>query len=1031
MADMPPPPPGFTLDAPQPVYGAAPKPPPPPTGYVPDNGGPVTPVKPLPGGPADPTRIQPDPGYHLLPDGTEVPNKGGPHDPTNPVNALTPEALDDTTAKLILTGQMDPMGMGGGPVRLQILNNRPVMLKKYGLTDQQLPAIQSQFKADSNAYNQRVLQLHYIQQATDAANQHVHQIAGYLQQLPAQNNARALNALSNFAQRQMSGDTITQLDATIPLLEGEMGRIMTGNPQSGAGGLTDDARHEFDILRSNAAPHAKLLALQALQQMGQGKINGVRSDIDMLNERLTGGLQTYAQLAHANAAAIPSAVPPAPNGTNPPNRPNSPPSGGGIPSQLSAGQQALDQKFLATNPSPQQYAAFLETLIHTPVDEKAAEARLRAAQAGGTYSGDVKQGVGHDLAVGAGGIAQGVGDLLGIVANPITEAYDYVTGSNVRPDLGANLRDALGLPAPQNGEEQLANRISDYGIQGLGFAGAAKAAAAHIPGAIGNVLEALGGSPLTDAASAATGGAAAEGARQMGAGPIVQTIAGVAGGIPTAAIGTKVNALMRGSEELPAVVNAGKQEGVTVNRAMADRSLEPKVVATGKTIAGAKAMRGDMQNVGNQIQGRAQALGNGGTPLEPYNLGETAQNIGKRYIDQSGKDFSRQYAALRTASGGVPIPAQQSLADVDNILARLNKAPDTNAAEINYLQSVRNDLARGLDVESARDIGSKLSGDISKGSVTFGKAEADVLGVRKAISSDIANGLDASGLSGVANHFRSVDAAYSQRMDFIKNTIQKLTGPRNAPLPPEQAAARIQAWAGAKGDSSSLGKIMAQATPEEQADIGSTFADALGKNNKGEFSTAILTNNAEQMPARSKQILFGPDGAKSLNNLQMLAKEHARVTSAMGGSPTGLANDARSWMLNALFGLGGTGIGAAEGGLTGAGIGGVASSAALMGAKIAKDAFSAKSLMSTKITGWLRSAPRSNDPAQINAWFDRLKAIAVREPALAPEVQQIHDAFTNAANSNIAPAAAASGTDGGNQQNNAVDQSTPEPARQE
>jgi hypothetical protein len=203
---------------------------------------------------------------------------------------------------------------------------------------------------------------------------------------------------------------------------------------------------------------------------------------------------------------------------------------------------------------------------------------------------------------------------------------------------------------------------------------------------------------------------------------------------------------------------------------------------------------------------------------------------------------------------------------------------------------------------------------------------------------------------------------------------------------------------------------MAQATPEERANVGATVLDSLGS------TTAEIAKNIEKIPARARVILFGQDGAKSLQNIQQLATEHARVMRSLGGSPTALAGDARSWIMRLVF-SGGSAVAdlAAGGGGLGSVATGLATGGALTGAKMGHDLLSARALMSPKITGWLRSAPRSADPAAINAWYDRLKAIAVREPALAPEVQRIQDAIGRAANSNVTPSVAASGTQQTNQ----------------
>jgi hypothetical protein len=46
---------------------------------------------------------------------------------------------------------------------------------------------------------------------------------------------------------------------------------MTGNPNSGAGQLSDDARHEFDVLGSTAGPGAKIDALNRIMMRMTGE----------------------------------------------------------------------------------------------------------------------------------------------------------------------------------------------------------------------------------------------------------------------------------------------------------------------------------------------------------------------------------------------------------------------------------------------------------------------------------------------------------------------------------------------------------------------------------------------------------------------------------------------------------------------------------------------------------------------------------------------------------------------------------------
>jgi hypothetical protein len=621
--------------------------------------------------------------------------------------------------------------------------------------------------------------------------------------------------------------------------------------------------------------------------------------------------------------------------------------------------------------------------------------------------------LGHAFGVGVRGVVQGAGDLANAVSSPFIGAVNYATGSNFNTDMGANVGDTLGLPTPQNDAERTAFTVNRFGTAALGGAAGARAAAPLAGDIIGGALQRFGSAPLTDAFAGSSGGAASDAARRMGAGPVGQTAAGVLGGalsLPVAARGgNTINALLNGPEPLPSIVQAGQREGVTVNRAMVDPSRQQKVTAVGKTMVGGRMMQRDMGKVGDQIQGRVGALGAGGEAMEPQVAGETLRGAAERSIKQSGQQLGRRYDRLEKATEGLKVPPKESLAKVDEVINRLSEMKNSNAPEISYLQNLRKDLSSDLSVGALRRLRTKLRKSISKGDLTFGEDEADVLSIMDSASNDIANGLQAAGKGGVAREFKAVDQAYRDRMGFITGTVQKIVGKRNANLSGEQVFANMRALTSSRGDAGGFARMMREMTPEEQQDIAATFAEGLGKNPDGSFSTATLVKHIEKLPPATRAAMFGPDGAKSLQNLSELARAHKRVMHSLGGSPTGVASDYKGFVMNLLLGGGGT-LAAGGGGVKAAAVAG-----GLTAAKVGRDVLNARLLMSPKIQGWLRSAPRTADPAAINAHFDRLKAIAVREPALAPQIQQLEDMILKAANDTGTTRAVAS--EGGEQNN--------------
>lgn len=462
-----------------------------------------------------------------------------------------------------------------------------------------------------------------------------------------------------------------------------------------------------------------------------------------------------------------------------------------------------------------------------------------------------------------------------------------------------------------------------------------------------------------------------------------------------------------------AVANAGRAERVPVSRALVDPSLENRVTGAQSTVAGGPVVDRSLAATSDAIGAGIQRLGGQGDVLAPPVAGGKVTDAAVRWIKQSGSKARRLYDRAETLAGDAKVSPAQSLAQVDDMIRNLSETSSTNQAEIAFLNGLKQDLSKDLSVAGLRRIRTNLRKRISKGELIFGEDEARVLGIMDAASSDIEAGLQGAGKAEAARAFKAADQNYRQRMDYIQNTIQRVVGKRNANLSGEKVFANLQAMTGKKGDVEGFGRIMKALDPEEQADIAATFADGLGKNPKGEFSTAHLLSQADKLPREARLALFGEEGAQSLENLLRVAKEHNRVYSRLNHSRSGVAvnsaRDWRSWLAGAI----GIGAGATSNTVTG-----VATGAAAGAAVLAKDALSARALMSRDIAKWIGEAPRTTDPKAIDTHFRKLASIAARNPALAGEVERLQQAIWRAANDNMTTAtlrSAASSTPGGDE----------------
>jgi hypothetical protein len=435
----------------------------------------------------------------------------------------------------------------------------------------------------------------------------------------------------------------------------------------------------------------------------------------------------------------------------------------------------------------------------------------------------------------------------------------------------------------------------------------------------------------------------------------------------------------------PEVAAAGQAEGVTVNRAMIDPRLENRVTGVDASLAGGPKLRRGMNEIEGQIEGRVNALGRDGNVMDTAAAGQTYQAAGERFIKESGKAAGAKYTRAERLAGDAKVTPEQSLQAVDDAIVRLSETPGTNSAEIAFLNTLKSDLSKDLSVGGLRRMRTSLRKKISNGGLVFGEDEARVLGVMDAAATDIRLGLQAQGKSKAAKAFDIADKEYRGRMEFINGSLQKIIGKRGSNLSSEQVANNLSGMARGR-DTEGVKAFLAKLNPDEHADVAATFAESLGRNNRGEFSVAhFLTQTSERkFPNRALATIFGNDGAQSIQNLRVLGKEVDRVNRMRNTSNTARAADYRSVLINTLLGLG-SGVG------TGSITTGLATTATAGGLKAGRDMLSARMLLNPKITRWVQTAPRTTNPAAINAHIGRLESMSRAGTIGRMDAQAIQD----------------------------------------
>lgn len=432
------------------------------------------------------------------------------------------------------------------------------------------------------------------------------------------------------------------------------------------------------------------------------------------------------------------------------------------------------------------------------------------------------------------------------------------------------------------------------------------------------------------------------------------------------------------------LADAAAAESVPISRPFLDPSVRNKVTHLDTTARGAPIIQGALGDTANAIETRAASLGKGGNVVDAYEGGQAIQKAGKGYITRAKSLTDRLYDRAKSAvPEGVTIEPANAVAEIDRNIAELSKTPTVNAGTIKYLQDLKTDFSKPLDIDALRGMRTNMRGQINERNLTHTDAERRVIGVLEAASRDIQTQLAEKAPMAGARYARA-DAAFKGKQDKIKNVIQTFLGPRNANIPPEQAFSRLESMARSRGNSQGLQSMVGEMDKADVRDIAATFADSLGKDAAGDFSPARFIAHAGKLSPRARRIIFGDEGAETISNLVKVSNAYRKVSAMANHSGTERARNYRG-AIGKVFGFvaGGAGGYSAGGGM-GAAVGAMAATQAADAIGGIMNARSARALMSPNVAKWLKQTP--TNPAAIESHIARLSTIAAREPAISGDI---------------------------------------------
>lgn len=371
-----------------------------------------------------------------------------------------------------------------------------------------------------------------------------------------------------------------------------------------------------------------------------------------------------------------------------------------------------------------------------------------------------------------------------------------------------------------------------------------------------------------------------------------------------------------------------------------------------------------------------------GAPLRQEQLGEAAQNAAQDYIDSTGQAAGRAYnraRAMARGDGTRMVRADRALQNIDEQISSLAETSNTDAPLISGLERLRADIANG-------DSATPLSIDAIRRLRTSTRAEARSEGLRNTdynrraqtiiddLSEDIASQLSPRS----AAAFREADQAYAERLNVIDDVMEEVigsAGDRSA----EAVAKRLVSMG--RGDSARLSRFLNAVNPEEAGIVRGSLIQEIGRSTPGQqtaagdaFSFSTFLSNWDQMPERTRNLLFRGESREIVDALAVVA-ERARATSRYANtSGTAGASNASALVSESGRALS---IGAAISSL---------------GGTVVLENLTGRLLGSRRFAQWLGRAPR--DPAERGAWVRRLGVIAAREPAIANDIIPLQQALS-------------------------------------
>lgn len=433
------------------------------------------------------------------------------------------------------------------------------------------------------------------------------------------------------------------------------------------------------------------------------------------------------------------------------------------------------------------------------------------------------------------------------------------------------------------------------------------------------------------------------------------------------------------------IIGAGARQGIPIRQPDARPSTRADFAAAEVSTGGNPIITRTLQQDSQAVQRRLNEIAGNGAPQENYPAGSMIQGAVRRQTARSRAQNTRNYNQAKALAGDAQVSPQQTSALIDEHIAGLQAAaPEGSSAEVAILESVKRDLqATGLTIDSLQAQRKALRGRVNVTGVDADATQRRLMEVLDEAGTELEIGLRQANPK-AAKALAKANTQYREYKTFRNEIAKMFEGTANNPLSTEQAAQRFFTMFKAGGDSEKAARALKMMSPDERLDLSATIVAKLGQSGNGEFSLAALAKNIgdgttrQGANHRALMEMFGPDGYRALQDIQVIARAKADTFGALNHSRTAAATE-RSTVKSI--------IGAALGGSIGSIPGAVAGAVGTRAVSNLSSQRTAKLLLNPDFTKWLRRAPSSNNPRVITGYMRRLDSIAARQPALATDIR--------------------------------------------